>query len=158
MTQVTIQGKLEKNQQLFNKCRRNVRFRVPTGKKTIIPCKSRLHQTQRDRIVGFTSLSPGDTGTKSTLSSWAVWVRRASGLEVKMSSHATVTWRHYRRRHSHTSHLENKRRREWSEATHHRDDVLLLFVDSGILLHEWSMMEFKQNWATQNDFHTGFLF
>lgn len=60
--------------------------------------------------MGFTSLSPGDTGTKSTLSSWAVWVRRASELEVKMSSHAAVTWRHWGTRHLHTCHLENKHR------------------------------------------------
>lgn len=45
--------------------------------------------------TGLTSWSPGDTGTRSTLSSWAVWVRSVSGLEFRISSHTATNWRHY---------------------------------------------------------------
>lgn len=44
--------------------------------------------------TGLTSWSPGDTGTRSTLSSWAVWVRSVSGLEFRISSHTATNWRH----------------------------------------------------------------
>lgn len=63
----------------------------------VLPQDVHIYQKQKVSYLeqrGFTRWSPGDTGTRSTLSSWALWVRRFSGLELRISSHTDTNWRH----------------------------------------------------------------